>query len=218
MDGNLDIDMSWIKEYSRIHSIQQIMNREDIDSIVIQTVYLNTNLEITKIDKETIKLITNSHNTNNKSYISKEQLLQIVQTKKVIEKNKYKLFDMLLFTVDLDPKYIQKYVNGECNEIVKLKPIPIIDDIFIPPSLFIFHSLHTFFLFFVEVEQNSSPNGYICNLLSRDIEPSISIKSILKISDNKKLKQTKKVRISENDNLIIPRLAHKKTRKVWSES
>jgi hypothetical protein len=218
MDGNLDIDMSWIKEYSRIHSIQQIMNREDIDSIVIQTVYLNTNLEITKIDKETIKLITNSHNTNNKSYISKEQLLQIVQTKKVIEKNKYKLFDMLLFTVDLDPKYIQKYVNGECNEIVKLKPIPIIDDIFIPPSLFIFHSLHTFFLFFVEVEQNSSPNGYKCNLLSRDIEPSISIKSILKISDNKKLKQTKKVRISENDNLIIPRPAHKKTRKVWSES
>jgi hypothetical protein len=190
-----DIDMSWIKEYSRIHSIQQIMNREEIDSIVIQTIYMNTNMEISKIDKETIKLDTNNHHTNNKRYISKEQLLQIVQSKKNIEKTKYKLFDMLLFTIDLDPKDIQKYVNGECSEIAHLKSIPIVDDIGIAPSLFIFHSLHTFFLFFTEIVEE------------------IPIKSILKSSqnDNKKSKQTKKVRISEGDDVIMP----KKTRKIW---
>uniref|UniRef100_A0A6C0JZD9 Uncharacterized protein n=1 Tax=viral metagenome TaxID=1070528 RepID=A0A6C0JZD9_9ZZZZ len=195
---NDDLDMSWIKEYSRIHSIQQIMNREEIDSIVLQTVYMNANLEISKINKETLKLDTNDHHTN-KRCISKEQLLQIVQTKKVIEKTKYKVFDMLLFTIDLDPKDIQKYVNGECSENLHLKSIPIIDDIIIPPSLFIFHSLHTVFLFFAEIAEE------------------MSIKSILKNSqnDNKKAKHTKKVRISEDDNIIVPRKMVKKTRKIW---
>jgi hypothetical protein len=247
MDGDLDIDMSWIKEYSRIHSIQQIMNREELDSIVIQTIYMDTNLKITKIDKEPIKLTTSNRNTNNKIYISKEQLLRIIKTKKVIEKTKYTLFDMLLFTVDLDPKDIQKYVNGECKETAKLKSIPIIDDIVVLPSIFIFHSLHTFFLFFVEVEHGSFTKDTGGNLLSQDnganipitstgysrgnfrLQPisgtadsrspyNIPVKSILKSSDNKKPKQTKKVRIFEGDNLVIPRPVHKKTRKVWNES
>jgi hypothetical protein len=233
MDGDLDIDMSWIKEYSRIHSIQQIMNREELDSIVIQTIYMDSNLKMTKIDKEPIKLTTSNRNTNNKMYISKEQLLRIIQTKKVIEKTKYTLFDMLLFTVDLDPKDIQKYVNGECKETAKLKSIPIIDDIVVLPSIFIFHSLHTFFLFFVEVVHDSfTKDTGGGNLLSRDNGANIPltatgcsrspynipVKSILKSSDNKKPKQTKKVRIFEGDNLVIPRPVHKKTRKVWNES
>jgi len=223
---DLDIDMSWIREYSRIHSVQQIMNREEIDSIVIQTIYMNTNLEIKKIDKETLKLEdTNSHNANNKRCITKEQLLQIVQTKKVIEKTKYKLFDMLLFTIDLDPKDIQKYVNGECSEIAHLKSIPIIDDLVILPSLFIFHSLHTFFLFFTEIANNSGSNalGVRENSLersSKEFAEDIPIKSILKTSQNnsKKSKQTKKVRISEDDNVIVNRKIPKKTKKIWYDT
>ncbi len=220
MADNLDIDMTWIKEYSRIHSIQQIMNREELDSIVIQTIYMNTNMEITKIDKETIKLSAGSHN---KIIISKEQLLKIVQNKKVIEKTKYKLFDMLLFTVDLDPLDIQKYVNGECSEISQLKSIPMVDDIVISPSIFIFHSLHTFFLFFTEIASNVGPKrseevGGKDKILLKNGTDRHNIKSILKNSDNTNPKQTKKVRISEDNNLVIPRNVHKKTRKVWHES
>jgi hypothetical protein len=211
MDDNLDIDMSWIKEYSRIHSLQQIMNREELDSIVIQTIYMNTNMEITKINKEPLKLNTKNHN---RPFISKELLLQIIQTKKVIEKTKYKLFDMLLFTVDLDPKDIQKYVNGECSEIAQLKSIPVVDDIVIPPSIFIFHSLHAVFIFFTEIAEKSGKKSDGGSILLQDVKP---IKSILKL-DNTKLKQTKKVRISEDPNLIIPRPARKKTRKIWHES
>ena len=145
-----DLDMSWIQEYSRIHSIQQIMNKEELDMIVIQTIYMNTQKQITKIDKEIIHL-----NIDSNRYISKEQLLKIIQNKKQVDKTTYNLFDMLLFTLDLEPKDIQKYVNGECNNIAKLKSLATnthsIIDIIIPPSLFIFHSLHTFFLLFIEI-------------------------------------------------------------------
>lgn len=190
MSNNLD--MSWINDYSRIHSIQQIMHKEKLDCIVLQTIYMNKNLEITKIDKENVKL----DNISNKIYISKEQLLQIIQSKKIVEKNKYKLVDMLLITLHLDPINIQKYVNGECNDIIRLKSIPIndINDITIPPSLFIFHSLHTFYLFFVEMDITI-------------------IKSILKPSQQiNKLKHTKKVHIAENENTVIMQKKHK-TRK-----
>lgn len=215
--------MSWIEEYSRIHSIQQIMNREELDSIVIQTIYMNTNLEITKINRETVKLDTNIHRC-----ISKEQLLQIIQTKKVIEKTKYKIFDMLLFTVDLDPKDIQKYVNGKCIEKSRLKSIPIVDDIIVPPSLFIFHSLHTFFLLFTEVQGFTESVGRSQSELFKRDDVGVSyenaeetpIKSILKTGQNesKKTKHTKKVRITENNNIIMPIANHKKTRKIWSNS
>jgi hypothetical protein len=195
-----DLDMSWINDYSRMHTIQQIMNKEELDSIVLQTIYMNKNLEITKIDKENIKL---NNNNNNKRYISKEQLLQIVQTKKIVEKNKYKLLEMLLFLLHLDPIDIQKYVNGECSEITHLKTIPIINDVIIPPSLFIFHSLHTFYLFFTEIDVDTP-----------------TIKSILKPSQpaNTKIKQTKKVRIAESENTVIAQKIHKKTRKIWSNT
>lgn len=153
---NNDLDMSWIQEYSRIHSIQQIMNKEELDTIVLQTIYMNTQKQITKIDKEIINL-----NISSNRYISKEQLLKIIQNKKQVDTTTYNLFDMLLFTLDLEPKDIQKYVNGECSNITKLKSLysnnkpstntHSIIDIIIPPSLFIFHSLHTFFLLFIEI-------------------------------------------------------------------
>ena len=118
--------------------------------------------------------------------------------KKYSEKTTYKLFDSLLFTVDLDPRDIQKYVNGKCIEKAKLQCVNLDDDLIIPPSLFIFHSLHTLFLFFV------------C-----DEPATTAIKSILKSSlTGKKTKQTKKVVIVENEGSHKKEGA-RKTRKIW---
>jgi hypothetical protein len=105
---------------------------------------------------------------------------------------------MLLYKIDLEPKDIQRYVNGDCNAIDGLKSIPIVDDIVIEPSLFIFHSLHTIFLFFEEIPP----------------ENKMAIKSILKMGENgNKPKHTKKVRIGGNE--IIPSTKSKKTRKIF---
>ena len=228
---NSDLDMSWIQEYSRIHSIQQIMNKEELDTIVIQTIYLNTQKQITKTGKETIVL-----NTGSNRYISKEQLLKMIQNKKQVDKIKYTLFDMLLFTLDLEPKDIQKYVNGDCNNIAKLKslyankPSPDnpqtltlvpssdvlpITDIIIPPSVFIFHSLHTFFLLFIEIERtpdigtNVGVQGLLQDNASNNTRP--DVKSILKTTQSDK-RQTKKVRIADVME-VIQEPKHKKTRK-----
>lgn len=171
-----NLDMSWINEYSRIHSVQQLMNREPIDDIVIQTIYMNHTLEIKKINKELISLT----NINGNRGITKEQLMNIVQDKTNILHGKYKLFDCVIYTIDLYPKEIQKYINSDSNNIGKLKSISMENDIIIRPSLFIFHSLHSIFI-----------------LLQETVEP--IMKSIIKntgqLSDRHK--HTKKVRITE---------------------
>jgi len=222
-----DLDMSWIQEYSRIHSIQQIMNKEELDTIVIQTIYMNTQKQITKTDKETIVL-----NTGSNRYISKEQLLKMIQNKKQVDKIKYTLFDMLLFTLDLEPKDIQKYVNGDCNNIAKLKSLytnkPSLDnprtytlvpssevlpitDIVIPPSLFIFHSLHTFFLLFIEIERTPDRGTHASSGDNASNNTRPDIKSILKTTPSDK-RHTKKVRIADVME-VIQEPKHKKTRK-----
>lgn len=202
-----NLDMSWIHEYSRIHSVQQLMNREPVDDIVIQTIYMNNNLEIKKINKELISLTNiNSDKGSNKG-ITKEQLLHILNEKTNrrtpelgpsvgvrllsgdgmtsqdnIPRGKYKLFDSLLYTIDLDPTDIQKYVNGDSNNIGCLKSISMENDIIIRPSLFIFHSLHS-----------------ILVLLQETAEP--TIKSIIKNTKQNQCgdehKHTKKVRMIE---------------------
>ena len=64
--------MSWINEYSRIHSVQQLMNREPIDDIVIQTIYMNHTLEIKKINKESEQETLNV-NKNHDNYKAKQK-------------------------------------------------------------------------------------------------------------------------------------------------
>jgi|LauGreSuBDMM15SN_2_FD.fasta_scaffold01497_2 hypothetical protein len=198
-----DLDMSWIKEYSRMHSIQQIVNKEEMDDIGLQIIYMDVNREIKIINKHTITLSTITLSNNDRGRgISKEQLLKIIQDTKTNQNRKYKLFDILLYKIDLEPKDIQRYVNGECNATSVLKSIPIVDDINIEPSLFIFHSLYTIFLFFEEL-----------NI----INPCI-VKSIMKTGENAhKPKHTKKVRINDIcDEIILSKCKSKKTRKIWT--
>lgn len=200
---NNDLDMSWIQEYSRIHSIQQIMNKEELDTIVLQTIYMNTQKQITKIDKEIIDL-----NISSNRYISKEQLLKIIQNKKQVDTTRYNLFDMLLFTLDLEPKDIQKYVNGECNNIAKLKSLYTnthsIIDIIIPPSLFIFHSLHTFFLLFIEIGRTPNLETNVCvRVFSGDGLPSNDNRSSL---DNTRTEPIKSILKTIQSNTITSNL------------
>jgi hypothetical protein len=184
------------------------MNREPMEDIGIQTIYMNNNLEIKKINKELISLTNiNSDKGSNKG-ITKEQLLNILNEKtnrrtpelgtsvgarllsgdgmtsqNNIPHGKYKLFDSLLYTIDLDPKDIQKYVNGDSNNIGSLKSISMEKDIIIRPSLFIFHSLHSILVLLQETT----------------VEP--AMKSIIKSTGQKTSgdghKHTKKVRIIE---------------------
>jgi hypothetical protein len=92
--------------------------------------------------------------------------------------------DALLYNVDLEPEHVQKYANSpvEENQNLFLKRLPIVDDITISPSIFIFHGINGLYLLFKEEPRTDIQN--------------IKTKSILKLENQDAPKKlTKKVKI-----------------------
>ena len=187
MEGD-DLDMSWIEEEERLQNIQTNYSREPMESIKTYFIYINKNQYIDKILCEVQELEINSDSTG--SQINKETILKIIQTKKISTPfSKYKLVDILLYNIDLEPEHIQDYskANIEDNRNKDLlKKIPIFDEVLIAPSIFIFHGINSLYFIFQEVEiEKVKPSRH-------------SLKSILKLdSTPRNLPSTKKVRIRD---------------------
>jgi hypothetical protein len=185
---DFDMDMDWINQEERIQNIESNYYREPMDIVNAYFIYINLNQFIDKILCEKFDLEIKPDNSG--SFLNKETLLQIIQTKKIKTTfSKYKLIDILKYNVDLEPEHIQSYSkNGELDIDINssrfFKNIPIFDTVFFSPSIFIFHSINGIYFFFQEIEiekikQNNKK----------------SLKSILK-NEFREPNKTKKVKIS----------------------
>jgi len=188
-ENSVDLDISWIDKNQKLHNIEHNYIRENMESISVYYFYTNQDNFIEKIVCEKEPLI---QHPKNGMYISKERFLQMIQTKKCVNVlKKYKMMDACLYNVILEPKHIQEYAqsigeNGFENIARSpfFKTLPIVDDIILEPSIFIFHSINGLFVFFRELET---------------IKP--VLRPILKIGGNGgNGKHTKKVRISDENN------------------
>ena len=199
----MDLDTSWIEKEEKINSIQQHSVRELPNKINLYYIYIDTNNSIEKVEKESEVLVD--------SKISKERILQIIQTKRKAGSSsssgssssgsgatKYKLFDILSFQVHLDPEKLFFFSKNEnMDELTEysqsfFRSIPLFDEITVVPSIFIFHETNGIYFLF---KACSSP----------------SLRSILKgscggsgsgsgSSMDSKNRVTKKVRISLDTN------------------
>lgn len=203
----MDLDTSWIEKEEKINSIQQHSVRELPDKINLYYIYIDTNDSIEKVETECEVLVN--------SKISKERVLQIIQTKRKagssasssstssLHPTKYKLFDILSFQVHLDPEKLFFFSKNEnMDELTEysqsfFRSIPLFDEITVVPSIFIFHETNGIYFLF---KACSSP----------------SLRSILKGtgtysgsgSDNKN-RLTKKVRISLDTSNIVHEVSAK---------
>jgi hypothetical protein len=175
-DGDLDI--SWIDKHSKLHNIDKNYCREPMDAISMHCIFISAQNVIEKISSDKMDICNNR--------IPKEKILKIIQDNKSMHGGggaKYRLLDIVVYNVDLEAQYIQEFVQNDGMDTGRFcKICPIVDDIVIMPSIFIFHSLNAIYFMFQEIEVVLNP----------------LIKPILKIGgcDHAK-KQTKKVRICE---------------------
>jgi len=200
IDSDTDLDVSWIQNKERLQTIQNNYCREPMENIDAFFLYINQNKYIEKIISDKIPLSSNSI-----SVLSKETILQIIQTHKhnTHSLGKYKLMDILLYNVDLEPENIQSYSKNENEQISEsssgfFKVIPIIDDIIIAKSIFIFHEINSIYFIFQEIDTGSKRH---------------TIKSILKKNENEHIgshKNTKKVRI-QTANIIHSKESYSNT-------
>jgi hypothetical protein len=211
MDSTIiDLDISWIKEHERLQNIETNHFREPMNNIDLIFIYINPNLYIDKIIREQYPLSWDS--SNNCSRLSKECLLKIIQNNKKLSRSnngsssdfrKYKFIDILTYNIDLEPEHVQNYSKNENIEESShgfLKNLSIIDDIAIPPSIFIFHKINCIFLLYQEIETNHHRHT-----LKSILKKPIAILGSTQDDPNQKQgsqKITKKVRIDLNQNNI----------------
>lgn len=167
--------MSWIEEEEKLLRIQNNYRREPVDSIKCFFLFMNKNHYIEQITDEMVCVKDGK--------ISKERVLKLIQEKRYQKPNvKYVFSDAWMFLVDLEPDQIQMYSQMDVS-VRFLTPLPLLEDINVSPSIFIFHDINAVYFLFEEVES----------------EVRIAPKSALKNSGVKK-KDTKKVSYSKHFN------------------
>jgi hypothetical protein len=179
-DTSLDQDFSWIKEQKTLQDIQNNYSREPMEYINVKYIYINQNNYISKITCEKKDLQSSKE-------ISQEQILHMIEKNKIqTPSSKYRIKEVLLFSVTLEPENIQGYSKNDNFIDVSspfLKKVSILGQINIPESIFVFHEINSLYFIFQEYE-----------IISKHL-----VKPILKKETDIReplIKNTKRVRIS----------------------
>jgi hypothetical protein len=164
--------MSWIREEEKLLKLHHNHQREVMESIDCYFAYMNKHSYIEHVTKESVAVYD--------GVISGERVLQMIERKKVSKPNaKYMFKDSCLFNVDLEPDQIPMYSQDTVAERFLVK-LPLLDDIRIAPSIFVFHDINAIYFIFQEIEMDSV----------------VPIKSALKNGQSQKV--TKRVSYSNN--------------------
>jgi hypothetical protein len=207
-DNESDLDISWVQEQEKLQHIHENYFKEPMTMIDIFFIYINTNGYIEKVNY----LQQDLSFDNNSSIIHNNNIIQLIEQHKYLSNNKYKIQDVLLYNVSLNPENIQSYSRDE--DILKssskfLEPLSIVHDFVIPPSIFIFHKINSIFFIFKQLSEiKSIPKSIMKSSLKSD--------NVVTDNDNNDIKQhktTKKVRILEKNNVTKLKLKNTITRK-----
>jgi len=213
-DFDEKLDGSWMEEYKRLENVSENCVKDPMDNIRMYILYINRHLEIESILLEAFPL---SLNDSNQPVISKDVLLKLIQDKKVKNGVKYGLFDLLLYNVELDSIHISDYSSVDDSGILEkfggfFRPVSVIHELVILPSLFVFHDLNSIFVLYKERDSENAKHRH-------------TMKSILKrggdvVLDNKSNTNSNSHGITKKVRIVLPnenplKLSDKsKTRKV----
>jgi hypothetical protein len=164
-----DLDVSWIKEQERLQSTTILQKREPMQKINLCFIYIDRNRFIHHISKD-IEPVEYSK-------ISNERILHIIQNKKVrTPTSKFKLNEILLYSVNIEPEAIQSFtqdnsltsLNSSASSF--LKSISVANDVKIPESIFIFHNVNMLYFIFNEVEvRQANKNSTLKSILKQPV-------------------------------------------------
>ena len=99
-----EIDFSWLNEFEDIELKYQHYYLEDIHSIRINFVYLNSLCEIVQMKQE-------NHILQSLNLLSKEELIGLINNHSFLNDKKYKVFSILKFNLDLEPKHLNNFLK-----------------------------------------------------------------------------------------------------------
>lgn len=150
------LDTNWIHQEEKKLSMNYGFIREPMKKIRINFVYIHHDA-INKVTTEDFVLVNDddaSEVIEPPQVIPNATILQLIESHKTVDGNKYKLNDILLFNVTLESDEIQKHIWGKDSYNSKfMKSVSVVHDVVIEPSIFIFHDTNAVYMFFKEIEK-----------------------------------------------------------------
>ena len=140
----MDEDELWIQEQQKILNIKMNYKREPLEYINLHFCYVDAENAI-------VNLKTEKHTFSETQTITEAQLFSIIEEKKHDANINYIFSELSLFVVDVEPENIQSI---EPAGKPFFKSLSFIQDIAIPPSIFIFHPLNSLFFLFKRRKSN----------------------------------------------------------------
>jgi hypothetical protein len=161
-------------------SIDTNYNKEPCEQINTYFLFVDVDNHIHKISSDKENLCIGQGNTR---IITKELLIQMIEAKKKENpKIKYRLANILLYCNEIEASDIRNYAKIENMEEISnnvLKVLSIFNDVVIPNSIFIFHSINAIYFIFKQIKNKNTGNaGKIAN--TPVVVPK-NLKSILKV-------------------------------------
>lgn len=139
--------MDWIEESQRMVSIEENCLREPVEELQIRYYYIQKDLAVNKVIKETIKF-----NDKSSTVISKEKMLQMIQHHKISTSlTQYVLKDTFLFHIPIEPEVIGSFHESSYKQYWTQQSV--LKDIDIIPLIFVFQPYSTLCFFYYEEDK-----------------------------------------------------------------
>lgn len=132
---------NWIVDTQRLMSINKNCLREELPYITIKVLYISS--RDIRMEHEIVHF-------NEKRIITKEKIKQLTQK---YDTPDYKLKDLLLFLIPLEPEELPLFSENHYKSFVTNVDPVFQNELLLPPSIFIFHPLNTLYFIYM---QNSS--------------------------------------------------------------
>jgi hypothetical protein len=217
------MNFSWIEEEERLINLKENSRRENIQTLELVSIYINQQAEIETVERETMDIPEIEKNSLSRDQWTewRDQRIKYTPNSKFILKDM--LFfhvpiepenipeiksETKVFMTDYSPIVRSSNNNNEValssgssnNEVALTKDRSnnevALDNIPIPPAIFIFHSLTTLFFFFHEIPNTNESIPSKIKTIQKNTKKTVKIQVSLKHNPNSNQKLNKKIRIT----------------------
>jgi len=175
MDSKVEdaFDSSWITEEERLTDLKHNCLPEPLPFVSLEFLYVDKHMELQSVVRDKLYL------DDDETVLTQERLMALVQSRRQeTPMTQYVLKDTMFFHVPIAPEQLSLFVQGSLPESSFVKYYPILEDIALSPSIFVFHPYTTLVFVYYEEEK-----------------PAVrKLKSALKIPGSRR-RVTKRVRI-----------------------
>ena len=137
------LNTSWITEYIQNHEDYSDFYKEDVESIELTLVYINTENEIFSVKREKHLI--------HKNKIPNPELIFLIDKFKM---NHFKLLSLLKFNFHIEPEIL---IQDKFNSDDYLSQLQVTDDVNWEPTINILNDLNTLYFIYKEIPKETVP-------------------------------------------------------------